>query len=157
LKTTEQCLFRVRTPGPLFKISVPTWRNRQTRSPERLLLEVQVLPSAFDRSKYGPIGRRGSLKNCFLKVRILLPAFAQGLPGLSVSQVAGVAQPADARSLKGEAAKSFKFQTRLYSGQEMKDIMRRAGFEEVAVFGDLDGNEYGIDANRLIPIGRKSP
>jgi SAM-dependent methyltransferase len=59
--------------------------------------------------------------------------------------------------VKGETAKSFKFQTRLYSGQEMKDIMRRAGFEEVAVFGDLDGNEYGIDANRLIPIGRKSP
>jgi SAM-dependent methyltransferase len=59
--------------------------------------------------------------------------------------------------VKGETAKSFKFQTRLYSGQEMKDIMRSAGFEEVAVFGDLDGNEYGIDANRLISIGRKSP
>jgi hypothetical protein len=41
--------------------------------------------------------------------------------------------------------------------QEMKDIMRQAGFEEVAVFGDLDGNEYGIDANRLISISRKSP
>jgi hypothetical protein len=59
--------------------------------------------------------------------------------------------------VKGATAKSFKFQTRLYSGQEMKDIMRRAGFEEVAVFGDLDGNEFGIDANRLISIGRKRP
>ena len=39
--------------------------------------------------------------------------------------------------------------------QEMKDIMERAGFEEVAVFGDLDGNEYGINANRLIAVGRK--
>jgi SAM-dependent methyltransferase len=57
--------------------------------------------------------------------------------------------------VKGETAKSFNFQTRLYSGQEMKDIMERAGFEEVAVFGDLDGNEYGINANRLIAIGRK--
>src|SRR5262245_8537084 len=45
----------------------------------RLLLEVQVLPSAYDRSRHGAMGRRGSLKNCFLKVRILLPAFAQGL------------------------------------------------------------------------------
>jgi SAM-dependent methyltransferase len=59
--------------------------------------------------------------------------------------------------VKGKTAKSFKFQTRLYAGQEMKDVMRRAGFEEVAVFGDLDGNEYGIDANRLIAIGRKNP
>jgi hypothetical protein len=59
--------------------------------------------------------------------------------------------------VKGGTAKSFKFQTRLYSGQELKDIMRQAGFEEVGVFGDLDGNEYGIDADRLISIGRKSP
>jgi hypothetical protein len=47
----------------------------------RELLEVQVLPSAFDRGRHGAIGRRGSLKNCLLKVRILLPAFAQGCLG----------------------------------------------------------------------------
>jgi SAM-dependent methyltransferase len=58
--------------------------------------------------------------------------------------------------VKGAAARRFNFQTRLYSGQEMKDMFRRAGFEEVAVFGDLDGNEYGVNANRLIAIGRKS-
>jgi SAM-dependent methyltransferase len=58
--------------------------------------------------------------------------------------------------VKGATAKSFNFQTRLYSGQEMKDILRMAGFEEVAVFGDLVGNEYGVDADRLIAIGRKS-
>jgi SAM-dependent methyltransferase len=57
--------------------------------------------------------------------------------------------------VKDGTAKSFNFQTRLYSGQEMKDILRRAGFEEVKVFGDLDGNEYGIDAARLIALGRK--
>jgi SAM-dependent methyltransferase len=58
--------------------------------------------------------------------------------------------------VKGETAKSFKFQTRLYSGQEMKDNLQRAGFEEVKVFGDLDGKEYGINADRLIAIGRKA-
>jgi len=58
--------------------------------------------------------------------------------------------------VKGATARRFNFQTRLYSGQEMKDMFRRAGFEEVAVFGDLDGNEYGVNANRLIAIGRKS-
>jgi hypothetical protein len=57
--------------------------------------------------------------------------------------------------VKDRAAKTFKFQTRLYSGQEMKDILQRAGFEEVKVFGDLDGNVYGIDAERLIAVGQK--
>jgi SAM-dependent methyltransferase len=57
--------------------------------------------------------------------------------------------------VKDGAAKSFNFQTRLYSGQEMKDILQRAGFEEVKVFGDLDGNKYGVDAERLIAVGQK--
>jgi len=57
--------------------------------------------------------------------------------------------------VKNGTAKTFNFQTRLYSGQEMKDIMRRAGFVEVKVFGDLDGNEYGVNADRLIAVGRK--
>jgi SAM-dependent methyltransferase len=58
--------------------------------------------------------------------------------------------------VKGATARTFNFQTRLYSGQEMKDILRKAGFEEVKVFGDLDGNEYGVDAARLIAVGRKT-
>jgi len=57
--------------------------------------------------------------------------------------------------VKGATARTFNFQTRLYSGQEMKDMLRRAGFEEVKVFGDLDGNKYGIDSNRLIAVGQK--
>jgi SAM-dependent methyltransferase len=58
--------------------------------------------------------------------------------------------------VKGATARTFNFQTRLYSGQEMKDILRKAGFDEVKVFGDLDGNEYGVDAARLIAVGRKT-
>src|SRR5215813_6123189 len=58
--------------------------------------------------------------------------------------------------VKGATARTFNFQTRLYSGQEMKDMLQRAGFEEVKVFGDLDGNKYGIDADRLIAVGRKN-
>ena len=57
--------------------------------------------------------------------------------------------------VKDGTAKTFNFQTRLYSGQEMKDILHKAGFEEVNVFGDLDGNKYGVDADRLIAVGRK--
>jgi len=58
--------------------------------------------------------------------------------------------------VKDGRAQSFEFQVRLYSGQEVKDLLQRAGFEEVKVFGDLDGSEYGIDANRLIAVGRKT-
>ena len=57
--------------------------------------------------------------------------------------------------VKGESAKTFRFQVRLYSGQEMKDLLRRAGFEDVKVYGDLDGSEYGINAPRLIAAGRR--
>ena len=57
--------------------------------------------------------------------------------------------------VKDGTARTFNFQTRLYSGQEMKDILHKAGFEEVKVFGDLDGNKYGVDADRLIAVGRK--
>jgi SAM-dependent methyltransferase len=57
--------------------------------------------------------------------------------------------------VKDGTAKTFNFQTRLYSGQEMKDILHKAGFEGVNVFGYLDGNKYGVDADRLIAVGRK--
>jgi hypothetical protein len=55
--------------------------TRQTRSPERAVVGGSSPPVRIRSSRYGAIGRRGSLKNSFLKVRILLPAFAQGLLG----------------------------------------------------------------------------
>jgi SAM-dependent methyltransferase len=58
--------------------------------------------------------------------------------------------------VKGERAKSFKFRHRLYSGQEMKDLFQKAGFEDVKAYGDLDGHEYGLEASRLIVAGRKN-
>jgi hypothetical protein len=51
--------------------------------------------------------------------------------------------------------KSFKFQHTVYSGLELRDRLERAGFVEVALRGNLDGDEYGPDAERLIAIGRK--
>jgi SAM-dependent methyltransferase len=56
----------------------------------------------------------------------------------------------------GETAKSFKFHHTIYSGQEMKSLLQRAGFEEVKLFGDLAGSEYGLDAGRLIAVGRRT-
>jgi len=57
--------------------------------------------------------------------------------------------------VKEGTVRPFFFKTRLYSGYELKDLMQRAGFEEVSVYGDLAGKEYGINADRLIAIGRK--
>lgn len=58
--------------------------------------------------------------------------------------------------IKGESVKSVKFHHTVYSGQELRSLLEQAGFEDVKLFGDLDGNEYGFDAARLITVGRKS-
>lgn len=53
-------------------------------------------------------------------------------------------------------AKSFKFHHTIYSGQELRCLMQEAGFVEVRLFGNLDGDAYGPSAQRLIAVGRKA-
>jgi 2-polyprenyl-3-methyl-5-hydroxy-6-metoxy-1,4-benzoquinol methylase len=55
---------------------------------------------------------------------------------------------------KGKA-KSFKFHTTIYSGLELRDRMERVGFVDVTLHGNLDGDEYGPNAERLVAIGHK--
>jgi GrpB-like predicted nucleotidyltransferase (UPF0157 family)/SAM-dependent methyltransferase len=50
---------------------------------------------------------------------------------------------------------SFAFSDRIYSGQEMKDLLSAAGFSNVRLFGDLDGSPYDIDVKRLIAVAKK--
>jgi SAM-dependent methyltransferase len=57
--------------------------------------------------------------------------------------------------VKGNKVRSFKFHHTIYSGQELKDMLRTAGFAEVKLFGDLDGQPYGPDAPRLVAVARK--
>jgi SAM-dependent methyltransferase len=52
-------------------------------------------------------------------------------------------------------AKSFKFHHTIYSGQELRDRMERAGFVGLTLHGNLDGDDYGPNAERLIAIGRR--
>jgi SAM-dependent methyltransferase len=56
---------------------------------------------------------------------------------------------------KGKA-KSFTFHHTIYSGQELKDRMQQVGFSDVTLYGNLDGDEYGTEAQRLIAVGRKA-
>jgi SAM-dependent methyltransferase len=51
--------------------------------------------------------------------------------------------------------KSYKFHHTVYSGQELRDRMEGAGFTNVALYGNLDGDEYGPEAERLVAVGRK--
>jgi SAM-dependent methyltransferase len=51
--------------------------------------------------------------------------------------------------------KSFKFHHTVYSGLELRDRMQRAGFVDVTLHGNLGGDEYGPNSERLVAIGRK--
>jgi SAM-dependent methyltransferase len=57
--------------------------------------------------------------------------------------------------LKGNRARRFKFHYTVYSGQELKDLLRQAGFAEVKLYGGLDGQPYGSDSQRLVAVARK--
>jgi len=55
---------------------------------------------------------------------------------------------------KGKA-RCYTFHHTIYSGQELKDRMQQAGFSDVKLYGNMDGDEYGPNAQRLIAVGRK--
>jgi len=52
-------------------------------------------------------------------------------------------------------AKSYKFHHTIYSGQELKDRMALVGFVNIRLYGNLSGDEYGLNSPRLIAVGRK--
>jgi SAM-dependent methyltransferase len=52
-------------------------------------------------------------------------------------------------------AKSYKFDLNLYSAQELRMLMERAGFKRVKVYGSFDGAAFGRDSIRTIAVGRK--
>jgi SAM-dependent methyltransferase len=52
-------------------------------------------------------------------------------------------------------AKTFKFHHTFYSGQELRDRMERVGFVNVKLYGNLDGEKYGPNAQRLIAVAHK--
>ena len=52
-------------------------------------------------------------------------------------------------------AKSFNFHHTVYPGQEMKDRLEQVGFADVKLYGNLDGDDYGPAARRLITVACK--
>ena len=55
----------------------------------------------------------------------------------------------------GDHVKQYEFHHTIYSAQELRDRFTQVGFQDLGIFGDWDGNEYGPNARRLIVIGRK--
>jgi SAM-dependent methyltransferase len=59
--------------------------------------------------------------------------------------------------MRSGSSRTFEFIHRIYSGQEMKNLLAAAGLAGAQVYGDLDGGSYGFDAQRLIAIARRPP
>src|SRR5215831_2489497 len=53
-------------------------------------------------------------------------------------------------------ARTLTFTCTLYSGQELRALLREAGFGEVRLHGSLDGRPYDLDAQRLVAVARKT-
>ena len=57
--------------------------------------------------------------------------------------------------VSGNEAKKFRLRLWLFSARELKELLRTVGFEKVTIYGNLDGNGYGLDSSRLIAVARK--
>lgn len=57
--------------------------------------------------------------------------------------------------LRGERVDRANWHHNLYSGQELADRLRIAGFGDLALYGSLDGDEYDLESARLIAVAWK--
>ncbi len=51
--------------------------------------------------------------------------------------------------------RELSFGHRLWSATELTELLRSAGFSDVATYGSLSGAEYGPTAMRLVAVARK--
>ncbi len=57
--------------------------------------------------------------------------------------------------IKGNSVRVFTIDHTVYSGQELKDRLETAGFDDVRLYGSMEGAPYDRAAERLIAVGRK--
>lgn len=58
--------------------------------------------------------------------------------------------------IRDDSVQRFEYFVRIYSGQELCDLLRDAGFAEIVLHGDLEGQSYGPNAKRLIAVARRA-
>jgi hypothetical protein len=57
--------------------------------------------------------------------------------------------------IRDQKVTEASFDTALYSGRELADLLKRAGFERVKLYGSLQGIPYDLNAQRLVAVARK--
>ncbi|MGM0405475.1 MAG: class I SAM-dependent methyltransferase [Thermoplasmatota archaeon] len=57
--------------------------------------------------------------------------------------------------IKDDQVHKGTFYIKIYSAQELKEILERAGFTNIDIYGDLERSEYGEKAERLIAVACK--
>jgi SAM-dependent methyltransferase len=58
--------------------------------------------------------------------------------------------------VRAAGTRAFEFTHRIYSGQEMKNLLAAVGLSGPRIYGDLDGRSYGFDAQRLVAVARRA-
>jgi hypothetical protein len=57
--------------------------------------------------------------------------------------------------VKDGRATSYRLTHWIYSGRELAQMLTRAGFADVSLFGSYMGEPYGLDVTRLVAVARK--
>lgn len=52
-------------------------------------------------------------------------------------------------------ASSYEFTHTIYSGRELRDRFVQAGYSDVKLYGNFDGEPYGLTSPHLVAVGRK--
>jgi SAM-dependent methyltransferase len=57
--------------------------------------------------------------------------------------------------LENGQASTFPIRLWLYSGHEIRGLLKSVGFSDISIHGDLDGGPYGPVARRLVVVAKK--
>lgn len=57
--------------------------------------------------------------------------------------------------VRKDQTRTLEFVVRLYSGQELKELLGAAGFPTITLYGGLDGRSYDFNAERLVAVAGK--
>lgn len=58
--------------------------------------------------------------------------------------------------LKGDQRYEYTLTHWLYSAHELKSMLTRAGFSDLAIYGDLAGNPYNQTARRMVAVAHRN-
>ncbi|HEX6564290.1 MAG TPA: class I SAM-dependent methyltransferase [Chthoniobacterales bacterium] len=57
--------------------------------------------------------------------------------------------------IRDQKVTEITFDTTLYFGRELADLLKKAGFDNVKLFGSLQGIPYDLKAQRLVAVAQK--